>query len=115
MAREHFLYLTTKGRNSGLARTIEIWFVEQGGRYYLISERRERSNWVLNIQQEARVEFAVGTRGDRTASLADTPGTGRIVSDDAEPDLARSVRSLMDAKYGWSEGLIVELSAVVPH
>jgi deazaflavin-dependent oxidoreductase (nitroreductase family) len=108
---EHFLYLTTMGRKSGLPRTIEIWFVERGGRYYVVSERREQSNWVQNIQRDAHVEFAVGTRADRTAVIPATRGSGRIVREGAEPDLARAVRSLMNAKYDWSDGLIVELSA----
>jgi hypothetical protein len=32
------------------------------------------------------------------------------VLDEDEPDLVRAVRALMDAKYAWSDGLVVELS-----
>ncbi len=50
-----FLYLTTTGRTSGLPRSIEIWFVEHAGRYYIVSERREESGWVKNLRKEPSV------------------------------------------------------------
>jgi hypothetical protein len=37
-------------------------------------------------------------------------GSGRTVSPQTEPELAAVVSAKMDEKYGWSEGLIVELS-----
>ena len=107
---EHFLYLTTTGRTSGEPRRIEIWYVAHGGRHYLISERRGESHWVRNIQRDPAVTFSVGTRADHAASLPPTRATGRVVEDRDEPELASAVRALMDAKYGWSDGLIVELS-----
>jgi hypothetical protein len=36
-------------------------------------------------------------------------GLGRIIDPPEEPELAKKIRELMDAKYQWSEGLIVEL------
>jgi len=36
-------------------------------------------------------------------------GLGRIVDPDDEPELAKQVSELMEAKYQWSDGLIVEL------
>ncbi|NUQ13495.1 MAG: nitroreductase family deazaflavin-dependent oxidoreductase [Gemmatimonadaceae bacterium] len=107
---ENFLYLTTTGRTSGEPRRIEIWYVERAGCHYMISERREESNWVKNIQHDPEVIFSVGTRADPTAALPPTRATGRVVSERDEPELASAVRSLMDAKYGWSAGLIIELS-----
>jgi hypothetical protein len=35
--------------------------------------------------------------------------TARIVHDDGEPELTAAVKALSDAKYGWSDGLVVEL------
>jgi deazaflavin-dependent oxidoreductase (nitroreductase family) len=107
---EHFLYLTTTGRKSGEPRRIEIWYVERGGRHYMISERRGESHWVKNIQHDPAVTFSVGTRADPGAALPPTRATGRTVDDREEPELANAVRALMSAKYGWSDGLIVELS-----
>src|SRR5262245_39474818 len=97
-----FLYLTTVGRRTGLAREIEIWFTEMGGRFYLIAEHGENANWVRNIQANPRVTVRVGDR--RFAGIA------RIVVDERDPDLARAVKALSDAKYGWSDGLIVEIT-----
>ncbi len=36
-------------------------------------------------------------------------GLARIVDPGDEPELAKKVSELMDAKYQWSDGLIVEL------
>lgn len=97
---EQFLYLTTTGWKTGRRHEIEIWFVEYGGRYYVVSERREGAHWVKNILHDSRVAFRVGGRTFN--------GTARSVG--GETTLAAEVSKLMDAKYGWSQGLIVELA-----
>jgi deazaflavin-dependent oxidoreductase (nitroreductase family) len=107
---DHFLYLTTVGRTSGLPRQIEIWFVEHDGRYYIVSERREQSGWVKNIRSEPRVHFSVGTRSQPGAAVPSTAGRARVVTEGDEPALVAAIKSLMDRRYGWSDGLIVELS-----
>lgn len=99
-----YLYLTTTGHKSGQPHEIEIWFVEHDGRYYLVAQRREASHWVQNIQHDPAISFKVGSREAGAVS-----GIGRIVEPEAEPDLVGAVSKLMDAKYGWSTGLIVEL------
>jgi deazaflavin-dependent oxidoreductase (nitroreductase family) len=103
---ERFLYLTTKGRVSGLPRTIEIWFVEHDGRYYVVSGGRHAAQWVKNIAADSSVRFRIGTRDDGGDSRA-TAAIARIA---LEPLLAAAVASRMDAKYGWSNGLIVEIA-----
>ncbi len=107
---ERFLYLTTTGRTSGEPRQIEIWFVEHGGRHYLVSERREQSGWVKNLEKTPAVTFCVGTRADPGAAVPPTPARARVVSAGAEPELAQTVSALMDRKYSWSDGLIVEIT-----
>jgi deazaflavin-dependent oxidoreductase (nitroreductase family) len=97
-----FLYLTTTGRRTGLPREIEIWFTERDGRFYIIAEHRDRANWVRNIRSDANVHVRVGDR--RFAAAA------RIVEEEREPELARAVKALSDAKYGWSDGAIVEIT-----
>ena len=96
-----FLYLTTTGWKSGQRHEIEIWFVELSGRYYLIAEGREQAHWVQNILRQPAVTFRVGGQHYR--------GAGRVIDPVAEPVLAGQVAALMDAKYEWSDGLIVEL------
>lgn len=107
---EQFLYLTTTGRTSGEPRQIEIWFAEHAGRYYLVSERREQSGWVKNIEHSPEVSFSIGTRSNQEEALPRRRARARIVRADKEPELARAVSSRMDTKYGWSNGLIVELA-----
>ncbi|WP_415281504.1 nitroreductase/quinone reductase family protein [Candidatus Nitrososphaera sp. FF02] len=101
MGQSQFLYLTTKGWKTGKQHEIEIWFVELKGRHYIVSEHMERSHWVQNVIHEPRVSFRVGN--------SEHQGTARAVNPDREPALAKNVAKLMDAKYGWSQGLIVEL------
>jgi deazaflavin-dependent oxidoreductase (nitroreductase family) len=98
-----YLYLTTTGRRSGLPREIEIWFTEHRGRLYVIAEHRERAQWVRNILADPHVRVRVGDR-----VLA---GVARTVSNDREAELVRAVKQLSDAKYGWSDGLVVEIAA----
>jgi deazaflavin-dependent oxidoreductase (nitroreductase family) len=97
-----FLYLTTTGWKAGNPHPIEIWFVAHDRRYYIVSEHREGSHWVQNIRHHPAVTFRVG----ETAF----PGTGRVVDAAVELDLTTAVAALMDAKYEWSDGLMVELS-----
>jgi deazaflavin-dependent oxidoreductase (nitroreductase family) len=104
-----FLYMTTVGNKTGLPRKIEIWFVEHAGCYYMVAEHREATAWVKNIQANPAVTFSVGRGGNEAFVLPRTAATGRVVLPESEPDLAAAVRELMDAKYQWSDGLIVEL------
>jgi len=96
-----YLYLTTTGRRSGQPREIEIWFTQRDGRYYLIAEHRERAQWVRNLRVAPRVRVRVGRRAFAAQA--------RVVDAKAEPELARAVRTLSEAKYGWGRGLVVEL------
>lgn len=102
-ARETFLYLTTRGRKTGLPRTIEIWFVEHAGCYYVVAERREQAQWVQNIARESAVSFRIGAREDPAPSA---PATARIVR---ERQLIAEAALRMDEKYAWSDGLVVEI------
>lgn len=107
---ETFLYLTTIGHQSGNPHHIEIWYVEHNGAYYMVSEMREKSHWVKNILKNPQVEFSVGTRDDKNALVGHHLATGRIITVDNAPDILRIVSAKMDAKYNWSDGLIVEVA-----
>lgn len=108
---ETFLYLTTTGRKTGHPHTIEIWYVERDGRYYMISEARDKADWVRNILSNSTVTFSIGTRAEHEAVLTTVSATGRALHPAADSALVAAVRALMDAKYQWSDGLIVELAA----
>ena len=99
---KQFLYLTTKGWKTGREHRIEIWFVSHADKYYVVSERREKAHWVQNIIYNSRVMFTVNFRS--------FGGKARIVDKNADSKLVEEVSNLMNTKYGWSDGLIVELS-----
>ena len=96
-----YLYLTTSGRRSGKPREIEIWFTRWQGRYYVIAEHAH-ANWVENIRANSAVRVRVG---EKTVEAS-----GRIVDTAAEPELHARVQNLSEKKYGWSDGLVVELA-----
>jgi deazaflavin-dependent oxidoreductase (nitroreductase family) len=100
------LYLTTMGRTSGLPRQIEIWFVTTGGRYYLLAEHFRRANWVRNIECNPRVQLRVGEH-DREA-------TARVLDETADSETWRLAQDLARRKYGWGEGLPVEITPDQP-
>jgi deazaflavin-dependent oxidoreductase (nitroreductase family) len=95
------LVLTTAGRRSGLPRDVEIWFTRRGARYYVVAETGERAQWVRNLRAEPRVRWKVGTRRHS--------GRARILAPGRDATLRADVRARSVAKYGWGDGLIVEL------
>jgi deazaflavin-dependent oxidoreductase (nitroreductase family) len=99
-----FLYLTTRGWKTGRAHQIEIWFAEYDGKYYIVSEYGRRAHWIQNCAREPKVSFRVGERM--------TDGTARVVDGEAEPVLVGEVTARMKSKYGWDDGLILELTPV---
>jgi deazaflavin-dependent oxidoreductase (nitroreductase family) len=96
-----YLYLTTIGRRSGRPRKIEIWFTESDRRYYVIAETGMKAQWVRNLQVNPRVRW-------RVAEVTYN-GQARVVDATAEPVLNEAVQALSREKYGWGEGLVVEL------
>jgi F420H(2)-dependent quinone reductase len=76
--------------------------VEQKGRYYVLSERKENAHWVQNIAHAPVVSFSVSGKS--------SAGTARIVSSENEKELSEEISKLMKVKYGWGDGLIVELA-----
>jgi deazaflavin-dependent oxidoreductase (nitroreductase family) len=99
---EKVLWLTTIGSKTGLSRAVEIWFVVYGGRLYLFSEKAEAANWVRNIRVNANVTVRIG---DWQAEA-----TARVLDHDADRTLWDQVAAIAHRKYGWGEGLPVELT-----
>jgi hypothetical protein len=91
---QQFLYLDTKGWKTGRQHRIEIWFVSYAGKFYVISERKEKAHWVQNIMHNPRAMFNV------------PPNHSKVLYE----YLTEAVSSPMDTKYVWSDGLIVELT-----
>ena len=81
LAEESYCYLTTTGRVSGEPREIEIWFGLEGQALYMLSEGRERSNWVQNLTKDPAVTVRIADRSFE--------GRARSVTDPGEDARAR--------------------------
>jgi deazaflavin-dependent oxidoreductase (nitroreductase family) len=108
VADKQVLYLTTIGRRTGLPRQVEIWFVVYGERFYLFAEMGEAAGWVKNIRHNHNVTVRVGER--------QFAGTARLLDHQADRKLWDQVAVMAKHKYGWGEGLPVEITPrVYPH
>jgi deazaflavin-dependent oxidoreductase (nitroreductase family) len=97
-----YLYLTTTGRKTGLAREIEIWFVDHAGRFYVLAEHFHRARWVGNILANPRVRVRLAGR--------EFTATARALDDRQDAALYSLAQRLAREKYGWGDGLPVEIT-----
>ena len=93
-----FLYLTAIGRKTGLARQIEIWFVEFDGRVYILAEHGYKARWVKNVTDNPRVTVRIGDRN--------------WIATEKDAAVCLKARELAREKYGWGDGLPVEIRLV---
>ena len=101
--------LTTTGRRSGRAHTIEIWFARAGDTLYLLAGGRERAHWVGNLMHQPAVVVELGQRSRQARA--------RVLSGGTEED--RIARRMLLEKYrepashdldGWGErGLAIAI------
>jgi deazaflavin-dependent oxidoreductase (nitroreductase family) len=96
-----FLYLTTTGRITGQPREIEIWFVESKGKLYILAEHFHKAQWVKNIERNPRVRVRVGA--------SEFEATARALDETRDADTWKLAQELEREKYGWGDGLPVEL------
>lgn len=110
-------YLTTRGRRTGRAHEIEIWFAVDGARLLLMAGSRDRADWIRNLA----VDGAVTVRVDPVTWA----GRARVVRPEEPAD--GLARRLLCGKYqGWREGqplsewgrtalpVVIEFGAVGP-
>ena len=95
------LYLTTTGRTTGLPREIEIWFVAAGGELYVLAEHFHKAHWVQNIARNPRVRVRLGDR--------EFGATARALDRERDRETWEQAQDLARKKYGWGEGLPVEI------
>jgi deazaflavin-dependent oxidoreductase (nitroreductase family) len=88
-ANDDFCYLTTRGRVTGRAHEIEIWFALDGTTMFMLAGGGESSDWVRNLRADAAV----------TVRLRDmtSDATARVVQAGTDED-ARARRLVFD-KY----------------
>ena len=89
MARDDdYCYLTTRGRVTGNAHEIEIWYARDGNTLYLLAGGGDLSDWVRNLQAEPRVTVRLCPQ--------EFSARGRVVED---PDEDARARALVFDKY----------------
>ncbi|MDW0330865.1 MAG: nitroreductase/quinone reductase family protein, partial [Nitrososphaeraceae archaeon] len=59
MKDQQFLYLTTTGWRTGKEHIIEIWYVKNNGKYYVMSELGRTAHWVRNISHDPKISFRI--------------------------------------------------------
>ena len=96
-----YLYLTTIGRVTGAPREIEMWFVESQGKYYVLAEHSHEAQWVKNIERNQRVRVRVGD--------LEFEATARPLDEQRDRETWRTAQRLSREKYGWGDGLPVEI------
>ena len=96
-----FLYLTTVGRITGEPRQIEIWFVQSQGKFYVLAEHCHEAQWVKNIARNPRVLVRVADQ--------EFEATARALDARLDREAWETAQRLSLEKYGWGEGLPVEL------
>ena len=81
-----------------MPREIEIWFTHRAGHFYVIAEY-STSNWVQNLVACPEVEVRIAENSFRARA--------QVIP---ESDLSRAIQKLSRDKYGWGDGLVVELT-----
>jgi len=102
LAGRQVLHLTTIGRVTGKPREIEIWFIVCREKFYLFSEHREASGWVKNIRRSPNVSVRIG--GRRLKAVA------KVLDYQRDRQLWDQVQAIAHRKYGWGDGLPVEIT-----
>ena len=101
VADDDFCYITTTGRVTGHAHTIEIWFALEGATIYVLNGSGEASDTVRNLRAEPRAVIRLRERAYEVVARLDL---------DADED--RVARTLVFEKYqprnrggleGWRE------------
>ena len=81
-----------------MPREIEIWFTHREGYFHLIAEY-PTSNWVQNLVACPEVQARIAGNSFRARA--------QVIPDS---DLSRAIQKLSRDKYGWGDGLVVELT-----
>lgn len=102
-----YLYLTTTGRVSGKPREIEIWFVQAQDRFYILAEHMHDAQWVKNLKVEPRVHVRLGRASFEAAA--------RVLDYNRDRKAWLTAQELAREKYGWGDGLPVELTPAGAH
>ena len=96
------LDLTTTGRITGAPRQIELWFALDDCRLYVLAEHSHNTQWVKNIIREKLVRVRLGR--------LEFEAEARLLDSDRDRDIRNRAQQLFLEKYGWGDGLPVEIT-----
>jgi deazaflavin-dependent oxidoreductase (nitroreductase family) len=68
---------------------------------YIFAEHREKAHWVQNIANNPRVRVELAKHA--------FDATARILDERTDADLWQTTQLLARSKYGWGDGLPVEI------
>ncbi|MBV8774543.1 MAG: nitroreductase family deazaflavin-dependent oxidoreductase [Deltaproteobacteria bacterium] len=74
-------------------------------RVYLFAETGEAAGWVRKIKRNPKVVVRIGN--------LQIDGTARVLDRQEDRELWARVAAIAELKYGWSDGLPVEISPVL--
>jgi hypothetical protein len=80
---------------------------------YCVDDRLLRTgaaNFSRSGETRQDTEFPIRDRTVPRSGDTEFNAIARVVHSDREPQLAAAVKALFDTKYGWSDGLIAELT-----
>ena len=97
--------ITTMGRKSGLARRIEIWFLNVEGFIYITGSTGPR-DWYANVLANPKLMFHL-----KESAKADLAATAQVVDDRAE---RRRVFEAATAKWYMDQEPLEDLIAEAP-
>ena len=111
VAAQKFIHLTTRGRKSGNAHTVELWFAVRNGRVYLSHEGKE-TDWIKNIKRNGQVSFEIGGKNfsGRVRYLehgTDDAWTGKVVL--YEKYYGKATREVIQDWFSLSRLLVIEV------
>jgi len=92
LAGEKEVRITTRGRRTGKAITVTVWFVESGGTVYLLPVNGSDTSWYKNVLKEPSITLSA--RGKRVEAMAKPV---------REQSLVRENIERFNAKYGAGE------------
>ncbi|PYT05553.1 MAG: nitroreductase family deazaflavin-dependent oxidoreductase [Acidobacteria bacterium] len=100
-SKTQYLYLTTVGRITGEPRQIEIWFTQFNGKFYVLAEHFHETQWVKNIGRNPSVHVRVDDQ--------EFEATARALDEQHDRETWQTAQRLSLEKYGWGDGLPVEI------
>jgi deazaflavin-dependent oxidoreductase (nitroreductase family) len=98
VASQKLIHLSTNGRKTRKAHTVELWFAVSGGRVYL-SHEGEETDWMKNIKKNGQVAFEIGGRNFK--------GKARYLEEGTEEAWTGKV-ALYEKYYGKAAREVIE-------